>query len=1078
MRELALRARGLAGTPELRDVLAGLSAGGRYERRVALHMAMAARDLPYVEGVLAGPDIELRRAALRAVRTLPVSDDAAAAVLDDAPADLRRAFYKMLRHSRREALADRLLADVRARWGDREAAALLPACTGGTVARLLPDLEHAVTAWRALAGRHPGVFLARGRDRASEWSFWRQCKAGLPALARHDPAGLLELLEENGSRWAAMQLSRDLVAALFRVDAVRAARVVRRIGRRNRFPRAYFANVGRLPLPDLREFLPADPYWLRDFLVHVPPGRRAAVYDLAREQGRFPALRAFPLLALLPQDRAASEARRMLEWHASVWHSARSRLDDPDIPLKLTAHLPYAEAVGPVREAAFGGDPRRRSLARALLIDLTARTGESAALRELVAELVRRTRNERDPLRGVLIAALASVPVGLLDGTFAEPLEEVAAVAADARDSSPVTRRKLRDLADRVLTHAASPALVSWAVGVYGRLVAGHGVEALDDHRLDRVLPRGRERDLLDVVRPRLHDHAVVVALARSLGRRAFALVDLQDGLRGAALEAPGPQAREAAELWLADPALRDARAAELLAADASAIVLPDVWEAVAGRRTDLLLTALDDGRRGRFETAEWAPPVSPRAAGRWTPAQAGRVRAVLAAATRDERLPVDARIDAVLSLGLLPGGLPDLIAQAGREDEPVLAEAAVEAMAATDRPAGALDELLVHARTARSAVAVAAMAACSASVPPSRLGPLLAAALTGPDAKVVVRKQAARLLERLRLPDAADVLLGAWNDPALHRDVRVAVAAALRRMPEDPRALAALGDAAGPHASELMLRTLFQAKPSQYAPRHRPAFAALVRRLGAAADGPGVRFRAAKAFGAWAPWYAEGYGDILAAIADPADAAGDDELSVLRALVWEGAVGDEALDVLSSLLAAEPGDGARSRAIGIANMFGRLPSGHRSAPLARRVVGMLAAHPLYVAQAVDVALDSARLTEDGVTAERVAAELAALADMLRDRPALAATVTGRRLVSAIGGHGARLGGGPERVLPAARLLAGRDDFAAQLLAAGVVRTAGPAAGWPGEWRDLLDGLRRSAHVEVRQYAWDVIPDH
>ncbi|WP_433479385.1 HEAT repeat domain-containing protein [Spirillospora sp. CA-142024] len=1078
MRELALRARGLAGTPELRDVLAGLSAGGRYERRIALHMAMAARDLPYVEGVLAGPGMELRRAALRAVRTLPVSDDAAAAVLDDAPAALRRAFYKMLRHSRRAALADRLLPEVRARWGDPEAAALLPACTGETVARLLPELEHAVTAWRALATRHPAVFLARGRDRAREPSFWRRCGAGLPALVRHDPAGLLDLLEGNGSRAAAMRLPRALVPALFRADAVRAARVLRRIGRRNRFPRAYFENVGRLPLPDLREFLPADTYWLRDFLVHVPPGRRAAVYDLAVEQGRFPGLHAFPLLALLPRDRAAREARRMLEWHASVWHSARSRLDDPDIPLKLTAHLPYAEAAGPVREAAFGGDPRRRGLARVLLVELTARTGDPALLRGIVAELVKRTRNERDPLRAVLISALASVPVGLLDDTLAEPLDEVAAMAAGARDSSPATRRKLRDLADRVLAHAASPVLVAWAAGVYGRLVAGHGAEALDDHRLDRVLPRGRERDVLDVLRPRLHDHAVVVGLARSLGRRAFALADVQDGLRKAALEAPGPQAREAAELWLADPARREARAVELLAADASAIVLPGVWQAVARRRTDLLVPVLDGDRAGRFETAEWVPDVGPRDAGRWTPAQAGRVRAVLAAATRDERLPVDARIDAVLSLGLFPGGLPDLASRAGREDEPVLAEAAVEAMAATDRPAEALDELLLHARTARSAVAVAAMAACSASVPPSRLGPILAEALTGPDAKVVVRKQAARLLERLRPPDAADVLLRAWNDPGLHRDVRVAVAAALRRMPEDPRAIAALADAAGPHASELLFRTLFQAKPSQYAPRHRPAYAALVRRLGRAADGPGVRFRAAKPFAAWAPWYAEGYGDVLAAIADPADPAGDDELPILRALVWDGTVGDEALDVLSSLLAAEPGDSARSRAVGIAHLFGRLPSGHRSAPLARRVVRMLAAHPLYVAQAVDVALDSARLTEDGVTAERVAAELGALADLLHDRPALAATVTGRRLVNAIGGHGARSGGGPERLLPAARLLAGRDDFAAQLLAAGVVRTAGPAAGWPGEWRDLLDGLRRSAHVEVRQYAWDVIPDH
>ncbi|MFG2001852.1 hypothetical protein ACGFNU_22140 [Spirillospora sp. NPDC048911] len=94
MRELALHARRHRGTPAFRSLLGELAARETYERRTALHLAMAARDLTHIEAVLSGPDLSLRRAALRAVRTLPVSDDAAAAVLDDAPSDLRRAFYR------------------------------------------------------------------------------------------------------------------------------------------------------------------------------------------------------------------------------------------------------------------------------------------------------------------------------------------------------------------------------------------------------------------------------------------------------------------------------------------------------------------------------------------------------------------------------------------------------------------------------------------------------------------------------------------------------------------------------------------------------------------------------------------------------------------------------------------------------------------------------------------------------------------------------------------------------------------------------------------------------------------------
>ncbi|MGW2309290.1 HEAT repeat domain-containing protein [Actinomadura luteofluorescens] len=235
---------------------------------------------------------------------------------------------------------------------------------------------------------------------------------------------------------------------------------------------------------------------------------------------------------------------------------------------------------------------------------------------------------------------------------------------------------------------------------------------------------------------------------------------------------------------------------------------------------------------------------------------------------------PVGARITAVASLGRLPGGLDDLAARADG-DEPGLAEAALEAMAASDRPAETLAVLLRHARGRRSAVAVAALARVAASVPPSGLGPVLAEALTGPDGTVAVRKQAARLIERVRVPGAAEALLRAWDDPRLHRDVRVAVAAALRRMPEDPRALAALDAAAGPYSSEPLLRTHLQARPAEYAPAHRPAYAALVRRLGAAADGPGVRFRASKAFASWVRWYTGGHEAVLAAVADPADPAG-----------------------------------------------------------------------------------------------------------------------------------------------------------------------------------------------------------
>ncbi|MBN6051837.1 hypothetical protein JYK22_07805, partial [Nonomuraea sp. RK-328] len=1015
MRALALHARRLAGTPRLRGLLDELSAHDRYARRTALHLAMAARDLGHIEQVLAGPDLELRRAALRAVRTLPVPDAAVAAALQDAPTRLRLALYRTLAHARRHALAESLLPEVHARWGDREAAALLPACGPATVARRLPGLAHAVTSWRALAKRHARAVMAVADDELATGvhalTWWRRRGTGVELASPAEPERMLALLERHDLRHVTARLPSSVLNALFRADAgrARALLVDASLSRWEEPPKALLRHLRSAPDAELLRLGSAD-HRLGPVLRSLPPARRAAVFEAAAaRRGGSTGLWAMRLLRWLPAGTAAAEARRMLAWYDSVWHSARRRLDDPDIPLTITSYLPYDEAAGPLREAAMGGDPRRRGLARSLLIQCAARTRDRPTFHALLAELVPRVANEQDPLRRELLTALLDVPPALLDDSCADVLERLAADAAGATDFSPATGQALRSLAGRVLRHhdpMSAPALTSWALGAYGKLVARHGAGALpvpgrrssgvprrrhapgvprDPGRLDGVLHAGQEHDLLAVLRPHLRaarareDFTLAVALARALGRRSWAMAELQDDLRAAISTAPEPLAREAADLWLTrprggrrataappsrrpaqppvteppdrhrghatagerhDPAAphlgderkeravgpapgtpanerqadtaphaeeeravgltpgtpagdavshpggeqeeravrltskelggeRERRIVRLVREDPSALALPAVWRTVARRRTDLLVPLLDGDGGGRFASPSWVPPIRGGDAGRWTPGQLGRVRARLADVVHDERLPVAARAAAVRATGRVPGGLDLLVAWAEREETP-LAEAAVTAMADTDAPARALPVLAAHAGGHASRVAVAALARCCRGVPPSLLGPFLERTLTGPGGKVTLRKQAARRLGRDRPPGAADVLLRAWADPGLHRDVRVAVASVLREMPEDPRTLDALAEAAGRHAGEAMLRTLFQAHPMEYAPATRPRYADLVRRLLLAADLPGVRFRGRRAFGLWARWYRGDLEEIVETVADP----------------------------------------------------------------------------------------------------------------------------------------------------------------------------------------------------------------
>ena len=274
---LAARARQLNAGGALAGVLRELDRYGHYERRVALHMAMAGCDFGFVERALAGPDLELRKAALRAVRLLPVRDEAVPPALADAPATLRRAVYRTLLHGRRAELATSLLPVVHRQWGDREAALLLPACDRETVLERLPGLAHAVGGWGQFARRHPAATLAALEQDLLDGIFpaavWRRYASALALIAARDPGAVLALFQRNGQFAVfARNLPRVAQASLLRTNGRAALRILHQDGNP-----AWGAPV---LFPDLRPWSDddiADAFagfngdWIRSLLAALPP---------------------------------------------------------------------------------------------------------------------------------------------------------------------------------------------------------------------------------------------------------------------------------------------------------------------------------------------------------------------------------------------------------------------------------------------------------------------------------------------------------------------------------------------------------------------------------------------------------------------------------------------------------------------------------------------------------------------------------------------------------------------------------------------------------------------------------------
>jgi len=435
MGALAVRARELDSAGALPGILLSLMGCGPDERRVALHMAMAARDLGFIASVLAGPDLDLRRAALRAVRLLPVPDDAVPPALVDAPLALRKAVYRTLLHGRRAALASALLPGVLRQWGDREAALLLPACDPDTVTRWLPELGYAVTAWGQFARHHPGATLDAVECDLTDGIFsgrvWRRYRSALAWIAVRDPSAVHAVLQrQDGLAGMSADFPAAAQAALLRTDVPAAQRLLKRRGGRS-------VSV----LPDLRQWSDADiaasfahHYPLKEVFAALPPARRGAVFAalVSRHNWLSRGIHVLQLLDVLPFSVAAAEARRMLDWLESEWHSSREHVDNPEVQLRLTAYLPYVEAADTLRDAALTGDARRRGLARSLLLGCAARTGDPSLVVSVLAEVADRTANEPDPVREAVLSSLGSVRPALLTPACVLALERLASAATAA----------------------------------------------------------------------------------------------------------------------------------------------------------------------------------------------------------------------------------------------------------------------------------------------------------------------------------------------------------------------------------------------------------------------------------------------------------------------------------------------------------------------------------------------------------------------------------------------------------------------------------------------------------------------
>ena len=1053
-------------------VCADLRGQGGYERHLALVASIVTGDRAGIEAGATDPLPAIRVAALGAALRAGLLTGR----VRDLSADERRRLYRALRRLRRPEVADGLIAEVREHRGDAEAAMVLPACGPATVRALLPDLEHLVSP-EALGRRHPALLLDRAAERLAAApaedrpAIWHEIGH---AVLEGDPDRVLDLLERyapedrlpGGLTAYGILAARDPERVLRLLTAPdRAASLRSRL-----LPPALLRRLAVLPterLVPLARLVRDHPVALAALLDALPPARRGDLYDAALADVDTAARVPAPVVVeVLPAAIRHREAARVLGLPAIREREAHVH--------QWSAFLPWPEAVAALEPALRSGDAEVRASAYRLLIMAARRTRD----RQVVAEVVHRLdrlRNEQDPVRSAALIALAGV-APLLTAETEPALTRIVTDAVEARDASAATMRALADLAAAALQqHVGEPALRDWALLTIDLIGSASLVPTL--RRFDSVLRRGQETMVVDRLRGWVEAsmergwYGPLFALTHSLGRRAWRVPGLQDLLR----RAVGPHttawvARSAVELWLDDPRARGERVAEVLAVDPTTVTIPVVWRTVSARRTDLIDPVLARRPRGRLIEAgiRWVPGPPVRA-DRWLPRQQAAYVALQTLVIDDPEAPVWGRAAAIRSAAAVGGPGRELVRRYLAAAEVVIAEAALGALAWTDRPDEALSELLEHANDDRARVALYAAGRAARFVEPSRLPALLGGVLLG-DAKITSKKAVARLLAEFGPPAVLGTLLEAYESPDTHRDVRAAIVAAARlRLDLEPSWT--ILEQAG-RGSREERRAVLQAGPGLVPEHHRARYGALIADACHSAERE-IRRAALAGLPQWARWLDGGARLIEERLADLGDSLGDVfAAQLLGALHRIDPAGDGFGDVLMRLadrdaadtrpddtLADRPArrrirvlaDGAAVRARGLLRSADRSPL---IGPVRR-----LAERPAFRAIAAVTLVGLGRLDN-----------LDEIADLCAGRPALAVRAAER--------IGPRVRELPDLIDPAhlrgvIRRLGGRGDLAGGLFAVALVRP-GASFGWGEPWRELLVALRGHPDADVREEAYAI----
>jgi hypothetical protein len=829
IRRAVALARQSAGSPKLGELMDSL-VESCYEWLLRLAMAEAVGDTERILLGFAHSQLGVRRAAVGKACSLKSLDaDRLLQEIELLDQNSRRLLFRKIRRKNRTDLAQPMLPVALERFGPSEAALLLPAAGAEAVREQLPELAHVIANWTTLTGRYPDIVSSYLMGRfatlapTSKARLWRSSYGATGVLAQKRPEDMIRLASETapselfpntfGRHWR-------LLARRFpsRVAEFLSLPEIRRVLPRQGLPEGVvrsFRSFGPDDQLRLAETQSDNPKVVARLLKALAPSHRGPIFKAAfQTRDTSQSLWTDEMMRVLPHSIREQEAKRML--------TLRSVQEKPATRVETLGYLPPLEATEALLPETRAPQAEERSLALRSIVRSTAFYGCEMAS---TLDLLKRLKNEQDPVRSFVLTALSTVSGTLFQAEHFEALKLLVDAVVDARDSSPTAHRAISRILTQILrTHPVHGPGFEFAMAMLTRLGCQRfQLQAQELHQFEPTRCGAVIEGLIPLVKEAMKREDFRLLFCLAACETAQTMPEIQALLEKTTAAKPEWTARSAISFWLAAPETRDRRVEKLLSKDPSVITLWQVFHHVHRQRQDLLDPYLKNkaisGRFLKGNTIYLLPAQDGFA--RWLPRQQEAFAKQLLMVANDPKHALATRANAVARLGRLPDVDHRLVDGSVDSAEQSIREAALASLS------GSPERLLEFLNRDEARVAAYALSAVIRRLPPHRHETLFVNALAGP-LKVTAHKELVRTLGQCRGDHSISILQREWCKENLHRDVRIAVLHAVRQLLDCPPAWVILEQARELPGPEIG-RALLTQSPQLLRTEHRRRYLELL---------------------------------------------------------------------------------------------------------------------------------------------------------------------------------------------------------------------------------------------------------